>query len=81
MVDKIVEKSIETIIEMTVLTEPGTSLERSNFQEAITTIEIGVQPIVGPVQDQEQELMEMEYDLIGVGNMIILQRTVPLPGK
>ena len=38
---------------MKVMTEAGTGLEKGNFPEAITTIEIGVQAIVGPGQDQE----------------------------
>ena len=54
MVDRIVEESIETIIEMTVMTETGTGLEKGHFPEAITTMEIGVQGIVGPGQDQGQ---------------------------
>ena len=48
MVDKIVEENIETIIEMTVMTEAGTGLEKGHFPEIMTTIEIGVQAIVGP---------------------------------
>ena len=39
---------------MKVMTEVGTGLEKGHFPEAITTIEIGVQAIVGPGQDQEQ---------------------------
>ena len=35
------------------MTETGTGLERGHFPEAITTIEIEVQAIVGPGQDQE----------------------------
>ena len=34
--------------------EAGTGLEKGCFPEAITTIEIGVQAIAGPGQDQEQ---------------------------
>ena len=37
---------------------------------------IGVQVIVGPDQDQGQVQIETESDVTGVGNMIILQRTV-----
>ena len=59
-------------MEMTVMTEAGTGLEKGHFPEAITTIEIGVQAIVGPGQDQEQVLIETEYNVISVGNMIIL---------
>ena len=42
MVDKIVEESIEAFIEMTVMTEAGTGLEKGHFPETMTTIEIGV---------------------------------------
>ena len=71
MVDRIVEESIERIIEMTVMIEVGTGLEKGHLPEAIITIEIGVQAIVGPGQDQEQVLIETEYDVISVENMII----------
>ena len=71
MVDRIVEESVETIIEMKVMTEAGTGQEKGHFPEAMTTIEIGVQEVVGPGQDQEQVLIETEYDVISVGNMII----------
>ena len=54
MTDRIVEENIETIIEVTVMIAAGTDLEKGHFPEAITTIEIGVQPIIGPGQDQEQ---------------------------
>ena len=39
---------------MKVFIEGGTGLEKGDFPEAITTIEDGVQAIVGPGQDQEQ---------------------------
>ena len=54
MTDKIAEKSIEIITEMKVVTESGIGPEKGHFLEAITTIEIGVQAIAGPGQDQEQ---------------------------
>ena len=60
MVDKIVEESIEAIIEMTVMTEARTGLEKGHFPETMATIEIGVQAIVGPAQDQEQAQIETE---------------------
>ena len=60
MTDRIVEENIETITEMTVMIEAGTGLEKGHFPEAITTIEIGVQAIVGPGQDQEQVQIETE---------------------
>ena len=53
LTDKIAEVSIEIITGMKVMTEAGTGLEKGHFPEAITTIEIGVQAIVGPGQDQE----------------------------
>ena len=81
MTDRMVEESKETIIEMIVMIESGTGLEKGHFPDAIITIEIGVQAIVSPGQDQEQVQIGIEYDVIGVGNMIILQMTVPLIGK
>ena len=39
---------------MKVMTEAGTVLEKGHFPEAIVAIEIGVQAIAGPGQDQEQ---------------------------
>ena len=73
MIDKTVEESIEIIIEMTVMTEAGTGLETGYFHKTIATIlEIGVQAIVGPGQDQEQVQIETEFDVINVGNMITL---------
>ena len=71
MVDKIAEESIETIIEMTVMTEAGTGLKKGHFQETIVTIEIGLQAIVDPGQDQDQVQIETEFSVISVGNMII----------
>ena len=56
---------------MTVMIEAGTGLEKGHFPEAITKIEIGVQAIVSPGQDQEQAQMQTEYDVISVGNVII----------
>ena len=58
MEDKIVEESIETGIEMTIMTEAGTGLEIGPFPETIVTmLEIEVQAIVGPGQDQDQVQM------------------------
>ena len=42
------------------MTEAGTGLEKDHLPEAITTIEIGIQAIVGPGQDQEPVLIETE---------------------
>ena len=81
MVDKIVEASTETAIEMTVMTQAGTGLEIGCFPEIVAKIlEIDVQAIAGPGQDQEQVQIGIEFDVIHVGNMIILQGTVPLLG-
>ena len=44
---------------MTVMIEAGTVLEKDHFSETITTIEIGVQAIVGPGQGQEQVQIEI----------------------
>ena len=38
MVDKTVKESIETTIEMTVVTEAGTSVEKGHFPEIMATI-------------------------------------------
>ena len=44
---------------MTVVIEVGTGLEKGHFPETIITIiEMGVQAIVCPGQDQEQVLIE-----------------------
>ena len=53
MTDRTVEENIETITQMTVMIGAGTGLEKHHFPEAIT-IEIGVQVIVDPGQDEEQ---------------------------
>ena len=60
LTDRIVEENIETITEMTVMIEAGTGLGKGNFPEAITTIGICVQAIVGPGQDQEQIQIKIE---------------------
>ena len=77
MVDKIVEESTETAIEMTVMTEAGTGLERGHFPEIMATIELEVQATVGPGQDQEQVQIGIEFDVISVGNTIISARDCP----
>ena len=82
MIDRIAEEIIETAINITVFTEAGTGLEKGHIPETMATmLEIEVQAIVGPVQDQEQIQIGIEFDAISVGNMIILQGTVPLLGK
>ena len=47
LTDRIAEGSIEIIREMKVMIEAGTGLGKGHFPEAIATIEIGVQAIVG----------------------------------
>ena len=54
MVHKMVEESTETAIEMTVMTEAGTGLQKGHFSEIMATIELEVQAIVGPDQDPKQ---------------------------
>ena len=62
--------------------EMGTGLEKGHFLETLVMVEtIGIQVIVGPDQDQGQVQIEMESDVINVGNMIILQTTVLPLGK
>ena len=63
------------------MTEAGTGLERGHFPEIMAIIELEVQAIVDPGQDLELAQIGIEFDAIGVGNMIILQGTVPLLGK
>ena len=82
MIDRIAVDIIETAIEMTVMTEGGTGLEKGHFPETMATmLEIEVQATVGPGQDQKQVQKGIEFDVTSVGNMIILQGTVPLLGK
>ena len=54
MTDRIAKESIEIITGMKVMIEAGTGLEKGHFPEAAVAIEIGVQAIAGPGQDQEQ---------------------------
>ena len=70
MVDKTVEENIETAMEMT---EAGTGLERDHFPEIMTIIELEVQAKVDPGQDPELAWIGIEFIVICVGNMIILQ--------
>ena len=79
---QIAEQSIETALGMTVMTEAGTGLEKGHFPEIMATmLEIEVQATEGPGQDQEQVQIGIEFIVKSVGNMIILQETVPLLGK
>ena len=77
MVDKTVEESIETAIEMTVMTEAGTGLEKGHFPQMMAIIELEAQATVDSGQDPELAQIGIEFVVISVGNMIILQGTVP----
>ena len=82
MADRIVEESTETVIEMTVMTEVGTGLEKGCFPEIMATmLETEVQAIVGPGQDHEQVQIRIEFNVKCVGNTIISQGTVQLLGQ
>ena len=81
MVDKIVEENTETAIGMTVMTEAGTRLEKGHFPEIKSAIELDVQSIVDPGQDPQQVQTGIEFNVLSIGNMIILQGIIPLLGK
>ena len=81
MVDKIVEESIEIAKEMPVMIEAETGLEKGHFSEIMAIIELEVKATVDPGQDPELAQIGIEFIVISVGNMIILQETVPLLGK
>ena len=81
MVDNTVEESTEISIEMTVMTEAGTGQEKGCFPEIMAIIELEAQATLDPGQDPELTQTGIEFVVISVGNMIILQETVPLLGK
>ena len=66
---------------MTVMTEAGTGLERGYFPEIMAIIELEVQAKVDPDQGPELAQMGIEFVVISVRNMIILQGTVQLLEK
>ena len=72
MIDKIVEENIEIAIEMTVLIEAGTGLEKGHFPEIMAILELEVQATVDPGQNPELAQIGREFIVISVGNMIIL---------
>ena len=76
-----VEDSAEIAIEMTVMTEAGTSLEKGCFLEIMAIIELKAQATIDPGQDPDLAQIGIEFIVISVGNMIISQGTVPLLGK
>ena len=53
MLEMMVGENIETVIEMTVMTEAATGLERGHFPEIMAIIELEVQAKVHPGQDPE----------------------------
>ena len=76
MVDNTVQKNIGPAIEMIIMTEAGTGLEKGHFPEIMAITEREVQTIVD--LDPEIAQIGIEYIVISVGNTIILQGTVPL---
>ena len=81
MIDKTTEENTEIAIEMTVMIEVGTGLEEGHFPEIMAIIALEVQPTVDPGQDPELVQIGIKFIVISVGNIIVLQGTVPLPGK
>ena len=81
MADKTVEENIEIAIEMTVMIEAGTGLERGLFLEIMAIIELEVEAKVDPVQDPKLAQIAIESIVISVRNMIISQGTVQLLEK
>ena len=81
MVDKTVEENTEIATEMTVMIEAGTGSEKGHFPEIMAITELEAQSTVDPGQDPELAQLGIEFFVISVGNMIILQGTVPLLGK
>ena len=63
-------------IGMTVMIEAETGLERGHLPEIMAIIELEVQAKIDPGQDPELAQIGIEFIVISVGNMIILQGTV-----
>ena len=76
-----VEENIEIAIEMTVMIEAGTGLEIGHFPEIMAITELEVQAKVDPGQGPGLAQIGIEFIIISVGNMIILQGTVQLLEK
>ena len=78
--DRIAEENTEVLIGMMVIIEIEVeiNLEKGHSQETIAIIEgmREMQAIVYQCQDQEQIKIEIETDVISVGNMIISQKIV-----
>ena len=66
---------------MIVVKKGGTGLERGHFPEIMAMIELEVQAKVDPDQGPELAQIGIEFIVISVGNMIILQGTVQLLEK
>ena len=66
MVEKTVEVSIETAIEMKAMTEAGTGPEKGHFPEIMAIIELEVLE-VGPGQDPELKQNGIEFIVKSVG--------------
>ena len=66
---------------MTVIIEAGSGLEKGHFSEIMAIRGLEVQAIVGPGKDPELAQIGIEFIVISVGSMIILQGTVPLLEK
>ena len=62
---------------MTVMVEVGTGPKIGHFSEIMAIIELEAQAIVGSCQDPELVQIGIEYIVICVGNMIVLQETAP----
>ena len=67
------EENIEITIGMTVMIEAGTGLERGCFPEIMVIIEWEVQAKVGPDHCSGLAQIGIEFIVISVGNIIILQ--------
>ena len=61
---------------MTVMIEAGTGLKRGHFPEIMAIIELEVQAKVDPDQGSQLAQIGIEFIVISVGNMTILQGTV-----
>ena len=64
------EENIEIVIEMTVMIEVGTGLERGHFPEIMAIIELEVQTRVDPDQGPELAQKGIKSIVISVGNTI-----------
>ena len=75
MEDKTIEENTETI-EITVMTEAGTGPEKGHFLEIMAIIELEVQATIDQGQGPELAQIGVEFTVIHVGNMVIMQGTV-----